>query len=1245
MGHFGVKRGGKVPMGLNEERGWTARWSPMRGFTLDPINMRDAGVFFCEVVPSAEDDLKLMVMVDAARWDPRRGFLLGPELTARFGDVSGTYTCVAEGGGGRGGRAEAARELLVLLLVSPRSTNLAPPRVHPVNALPHAVLGKDMELQCYATVMAHVLFSMEWLVPANSTAKEEGRLNATNATVHFDAMGSRIGSTNLTIVNVTENDAGAYTCLLNDHSKKAANTTFVLEVRDANVSFIDVNIPSPEALHQRVGLLQTATWTLEVVTYPTSPTISWFTPAGSPLTAVSAAKFQLRKLERGKGLELTLSVLDVELSDRGTYALKINTGAEEKTVNLTLTVRAAPLVQLQAPPEPWPLGATRKVSCTAIGSPLPTVQWAWHPCPGLLRNCAPDDASFKTVWLRANSSGFITCRAANELDDSVNDTVSLQVTDMPGARTLEAWGPEPEPAVEGDDLRLWCGALRENHTDWPHWRRSELWDDKRFQMTRSNTSLSLRSQLRINPASVADSGSYLCFLDELEETTVEYKLDVKPQRNVFPRDVNMNNTVWMANTRDKLTLRCNFDGLPRPTISWFKDSEPFALPLGGEQFRLQDGNKTLVIGFVTEADQGEYRCRAANRVHSEERWVRVQLLNRKGITDGMVALIVVLVVLLLTVVPLFLFVYKDWKRRRMLISGLHHFAEGQPDVLNPELPADEQAELLPYDRKWEFPRERLKLGKQLGAGAFGVVLKAEAQGIVEGEEVTTVAVKMVKRTANFSYLKALASELKIMVHLGRHLNVVNLLGACTGNIQRQELLVIVEYCRFGNLHNYLLRHREGFVDQVDPRTGAVDAAIGADRLARADSFSHCGPGGRVKYASLSFSGSSDTTGGSDAGSEAGAPCPWPRDYARPPPPAAAAAGGGTSVCIDSAGHETISMSPAGDEAGLTSNGSAQPHWRSNYRGDYRGVRLICTRDLLCWAYQVARGMQYLARRKVLHGDLAARNILLADGNIVKICDFGLAKSMYKSDNYKKKGDGPLPVKWMALESIRDGVFSTQSDVWSFGIVLWELFSLAQTPYPGMEADERLYNKLQDGYRMERPPYATQDLYRVMLRCWEANPVRRPPFDELADGLGAFLEESVRNHYLDLNNAYIDMNEQWQRDGATDYLGMLGAPDYSNLVAPREDDDPDYINSLPGVLPPSPSANSGYLLMRGGAPLPGSGSTPATPRSAEVFSPRPGSGAQVFTFAGPRAPAAAAGRHPPPQRPTWSRAEQTRRPPP
>lgn len=154
-------------------------------------------------------------------------------------------------------------------------------------------------------------------------------------------------------------------------------------------------------------------------------------------------------------------------------------------------------------------------------------------------------------------------------------------------------------------------------------------------------------------------------------------------------------------------------------------------------------------------------------------------------------ILLVLLVLICLVIYLCIRVNRERRLLRELkAAGLANFEEGAVEHINPALTLDEQADLLPYDRGFEFPREKLKLGKQLGAGAFGVVLKAHAESIRPEEKESVVAVKMVKRNANNEVMRALVSELKIMVHLGQHLNVVNLLGAVTKNIAKRKRVSI-----------------------------------------------------------------------------------------------------------------------------------------------------------------------------------------------------------------------------------------------------------------------------------------------------------------------------------------------------------------------------------------------------------------------------------------------------------------------
>ncbi|MEQ2266103.1 hypothetical protein XENORESO_018213 [Xenotaenia resolanae] len=112
----------------------------------------------------------------------------------------------------------------------------------------------------------------------------------------------------------------------------------------------------------------------------------------------------------------------------------------------------------------------------------------------------------------------------------------------------------------------------------------------------------------------------------------------------------------------------------------------------------------------------------------------------------------------------------------------------------------------------------------------------------------------------------------------------------------------------------------------------------------------------------------------------------------------------------------------------------------------------------------------------VHRDLAARNVLVCDGKLLKICDFGLARNLQKSQDYIIRGNSFLPLKWMSPESIFQNIYSSESDVWSYGVVLWEIFSLGCSPYPDLQTTRQFGTALKRGHRMDRPEHAPSDLY-------------------------------------------------------------------------------------------------------------------------------------------------------------------------
>uniref|UniRef100_A0A7N8YE45 receptor protein-tyrosine kinase n=1 Tax=Mastacembelus armatus TaxID=205130 RepID=A0A7N8YE45_9TELE len=745
-----------------------------------------------------------------------------------------------------------------------------------------------------------------------------------------------------------------------------------------------------------------------------------------------------------------LTIIDVQKKHAGVYTISLGNQRKGmyRNMSYTLVVNEAELSTVDV--QPYMFGKQHQLTCTAYGLPLPTITWLWQPCDsGSTLKIVDNDGSslhnsIKSIHVKpelvkgknktvsslvigkATVSGTYLCVAKNMVGTS-KMRVFFYVDDHSEEITIE-----PQRAIEGDDVILTCRAARYLYTDLQ-------WLDFRNQTITSNVSslhfsrYSISLSLHLYNVSQNSTAGYKCKAYKLHK-----RVELKPTSLIVAAKkqpwLSQNLTNQDVNSSSTLMLPCFALGVPRPYIMWYKNGIPVeegpGITLG------EDG--ILTIDRVKKDDEGLYECVASNVEGFAKTSAYVTVLGNEE-KPNFEVIILVCTGAAATFLWLMLILFIRKLRKQPV-----HYRMGPSIIIDPdECPLDEQSDLLQYDSsKWEFPRDRLRLGKTLGHGAFGKVVEASAFGIDKLSTCKTVAVKMLKGGATSNERKALMSELKILIHIGHHLNVVNLLGACTK--PGGPLMMIVEFCKYGNLSNYLRSKREDFV-VYKSQDGKVVSSGSSCELSELM---------KRRLESVASTGSSASSG-------------FIEDK---------------SYC-DSEEEEEES--------------------EDLYK------RVLTLEDLICYSFQVAKGMEFLASRKCIHRDLAARNILLSENNVVKICDFGLARDIYKDPDYVRKGDARLPLKWMAPEAIFDKIYTTQSDVWSFGVLMWEIFSLGASPYPGVQIDEEFCCRLKEGTRMRAPEYSSSEIYQTMLDCWQGEPQERPTFTELVERLGDLLQASVQ----------------------------------------------------------------------------------------------------------------------------------------
>ncbi|XP_038150648.1 fibroblast growth factor receptor 2 isoform X7 [Cyprinodon tularosa] len=846
----------------------------------------------------------------------------------------------------------------------------------------------------------------------------------------------------LIMESVVPSDKGNYTCLV-ENRLGSINHTYTLDVLERSPHQPILQAGQPANTTVRVG--EDAQFQCKVYS-DSKPQIQWLkhiTRNGSRYGPDGNPYVKVLKTPGGNTTYKDMEVLylsNVTFEDAGEYTCLAGNSIGISYQTATLTVLPDPSTKCQIPKRTVSSvhpGEVLKLTCPTAG----TITWTkdGHPLETnnrtliehevlQVRDALPKDSG---LYACTSDSKEVFCYNVNITGApywTSSAKMEKKLHAVPAANTVKfrcAAGGYPQPSL--------------------HW----LKNGKPFRQDERMGGYKVRLQhwtLIMESVVPSDKGNYTCLVENpFGSINHTYTLDVverSPHRPILQAGQPANTTVRVG---EDAQFQCKVYSDAQPHIQWLKhitrngsrhgpDGNPYVKVLKTAGVNTTDKEiEVLYLPNVTFEDAGEYTCLAGNSIGISYQTATLTVLPAIDKVHGPISPDYVEIAIYCAgvfLIPCMVGIVVVCRMRNNIKKpdfgsppAVHKLTKQIPLRRQVTVSADSSSSMnsstplvrimtrrssghddpipeydLPEDPLWEFSRDRLTLGKPLGEGCFGQVVMAEALGIDKDKpkEAVTVAVKMLKDDTTEKDLSDLVSEMEMMKMIGKHKNIINLLGACT---QDGPLYVIVEYASKGNLREYLRARR-----------------------------------------------------------------------------------------------------PAGME----------------YSYDIAHVsdEQLTFKDLVSCTYQVARGMEYLASQKCIHRDLAARNVLVTESNFMKIADFGLARDVHNIDYYKKTTNGRLPVKWMAPEALFDRVYTHQSDVWSFGVLMWEIFTLGGSPYPGIPVEE-LFKLLKEGHRMDKPGNCTNELYMMMKDCWHAIPSQRPTFKQLVEDLDRILTLNTNEEYLDL----------------------------------------------------------------------------------------------------------------------------------